>query len=369
MTAVAIRILLLTCLVLVPVGALAQDKKVALVVGMSAYEATTPLPNTVNDANGVAGALERLGFTVFPAIDETQAGLLGVMGDFSAALEGADAAVFFYAGHAIQIDGENYMLPVDINPESELTIRYGSVSLTDVLREVESRARVAVLVLDACRNNPFEDAIAAADPTRSLGTTRGLAPMQPSGNGAIIAYAAASGQVAADGAGSNSPYTEALLKEMEQPGVEVGLMFRRVAGRVIETTGGEQRPEVLIRLASEYYLAEVEAVPVQEVDEAAVAPVVPATEEPAPIDIVIADDFGLDEEPIEVAETEEVVYAREVVEATGDRPALWDYASTLVVSPPDIPGKAWVPPPSRPLASKRPFSSFQPPLGPSSPIR
>jgi hypothetical protein len=347
------RILLAVLLMLVPAAALAQGKKVALVVGNSAYQATVPLPNTLNDAQAVAESLARLGFDVHGAFDATQQQLLQTMGSFSKALEGADAAVVFYAGHGIQVDGENYMLPVDIQADSELSIRYGSLSLTDVMREVETRAKVAIVILDACRDNPFEAALAASDPTRSLGASRGLAPMTPTGNGAIVAYAAAAGQVASDGAGNHSPYTTALLEEMERPGVEVGLMFRRVAGKVIESTDGVQRPEVLIRLASEYYLSDV---PVAETTVVAEVPVVIAAPQPAPVDVVIVDDFGSGEE--EVTPTPDEAYAREVVEATGDRAALWDYTSMLVLTPPFVPAPGWEAPAPKPVVEYEPNSTY-----------
>ena len=172
-------------LLLFTVAASAQERKVALVIGNSAYAETVPLPNTVNDATAVAASLERLGFTVFSAYDTTQAELLAVISDFSKNLKGADAAVMFYAGHGVQFEQENYILPVDIVADSELSVRYGSVALGDLLRDIESKARVAIAIIDACRNNPYADQLAAADPTRAVGTSRGLARVGPSGNGSL----------------------------------------------------------------------------------------------------------------------------------------------------------------------------------------
>jgi hypothetical protein len=329
MTALAFRLLALFCLTLLPATALADTpKRVALVVGNSAYETTTTLPNTVNDATAVAASLERLGFTVFRAFDASQDALIDTLGEFSRALEGADSAVFFYAGHGMQIDGENYLLPVDIKLDNEVVFRNRALSLNDVLRDVESRARVAIVILDACRDNPFAAQLIESEPSRSASIGRGLAPMKPAGNGAIIAYAAASGQVASDGSGDHSPYTAALLAEMEQPGVEVGLMFRRVAGKVIDETGGIQRPEILVRLADEYYLRDVAPA------DAATVEVAQATPPPLP------------DVPVDVTPATPAVAAPAAEEArqavdTGTRAALWDYAATLVDSPLDPPAAPW----------------------------
>lgn len=355
MTGLASRVLACVLLLLLfPVAAgAAPSKKVAMVVGNSAYATLGTLPNTLNDAKAVAASLERIGFTVFPAYDMSQAALLDEFGKFSKALEGADAAVFYYAGHGIQIDSENYILPVDLKLENEMSVRYGALSLTDVLRDIESRSRVAIVILDACRDNPLADMLAAEDPSRSANVARGLAPMKPSGNGAIIAYAAAPGQVASDGADGHSPYTGALLEEMEKPGVEVGLLFRRVAGKVIDETGGIQRPEILVRLASEYYLSDLPPV-------AALPPpikVAEAASAAAPVDLV-------EVAPVAAPAAEGEV--RQTLEPE-NRAALWDYASTLVTSPYDPPSPEWVPPPGQEMDEIEPNSTFgtAQPIGPN----
>jgi uncharacterized caspase-like protein len=334
MTGLASRLLVcILLLVFSPVATQAATKKVAMVVGNGAYQSLGALPNTLNDATAIAASLERIGFTVFPAYDLTQAALLDEFAKFSRALEGADSAVFYYAGHGIQIDAENYILPVDLKLENEMSVRYGALSLTDVLRDIESRSRVSIVILDACRDNPLADILAAEDPSRSTSAARGLAPMKPSGNGTIIAYAAAPGQVASDGDDGHSPYTGALLSELERPGVEVGLLFRRVAGHVIDETGGIQRPEILVRLASEYYLSDLPPVPAVQPPPLPVAAV--ATPEPAPVDVAQV-------MPVAATTAED----RQVADAAGTRAALWDYASTLVVSPIDPPNVAWPAPDS-----------------------
>lgn len=342
----ALRAAFLAFLVLFSSIAAATDKKVAMVVGNSTYEAAGTLPNTLNDAKAVAAALERLGFLVLTAYDAPQAALLQKLDEFSTSLRDSDAAVFFYAGHGMQMGAENYILPVDIKVENELSVRYGALSLSDVLRDVESLSKVAIVILDACRDNPFAAQLAAADPSRSVAPTRGLARISPSGNGTIIAYAAAPGEVASDGAGEHSPYTAALLAEMEKPGVEVGLLFRRVAGRVIEETKGGQRPELLVRLASEYYLADVAPGPIS------VPPVhaAPVTPEPAPVDIAAIGTAGI----AQLAPDQRQAAG----EPAGDRAALWGYASSVLDSPFDVPAAAWTVPAGEEVAEFEPNNSF-----------
>ena len=239
------------CVAIAATAATADAKKrVALIVGNGAYVNAPTLPNPTNDAKAIAADLERLGFEVHLALDVTQQQGLDELDRFASALPGAEAAIFFYSGHGMQIDGSNFLLPVDVEATSERAVRYGSIDISEIVREMERNAEVAIVVLDACRDNPFAAQLQSAAPrSRALGApTRGLAVIKPSGNGTIIAYAAAAGAVASDGTSEHSPYTAALLEHMSAPNVEVGLMFRRVAGEVVEETDGTQTPEVLIRL-------------------------------------------------------------------------------------------------------------------------
>lgn len=339
----ALRAALFLFLVAIPSLVSAADKKVAMVVGNSVYETAATLPNTLNDAKAVAAALERLGFEVLTAYDMPQAALLQKLDEFSTALKDSDAAVFFYAGHGMQLDGENYLMPVDIKVENELSVRYGALALSDVLREVERLSKISIVIIDACRNNPFAAQLAAANPTRAVNVAQGLARLSPSGSGTIIAYAAAAGEVASDGAGEHSPYTAALLAEIEKPGVEVGLLFRRVGGRVMEATQGQQRPEIVVRLASEYYLSEMKAAPVN-----AAAPI-PQTPEPAPVDLAAT---GL----AAGADAPELRQATD--EPNADRAALWGYASSMLSSPFDTPSVPWTTPPRKEVADLEPNDSF-----------
>lgn len=229
-------------------------KRVAMVVGNAAYQNADPLANSINDAKDVAAALKRLGFDVTLVLDASLDDLLAGLDQFAAKLPGAEAALFYYSGHGMQIDGTNFLLPVDIEVSSARSIRYGAIDVAEVVQEMEREAEVSIVVLDACRDNPFLAKLSCTSGTRSLAADRGLAPIRSSGSGTIIAYAAEPGAVASDGTGDHSPYTGALLSNIEEPNVEVGLVFRRVAGSVVEATEGRQHPELLVRLTREYYL-------------------------------------------------------------------------------------------------------------------
>ena len=229
-----------------------EHKRVALVVGNSAYSGTAVLENPGNDATAVAKELAALDFDVNLVTDATSAETLRKVGEFSRSLNGAQVAVFYFAGHGIQVDGQSFLLPTDVSVENEWALKHSSLNVQDVLREMEARAEASIVILDACRNNPFADQLGTG--SRSAAVSRGLGLMNLGGKGAIVAYAAAPGQVASDGDGLHSPYTQALLQEIAAPGVEIGLMLRRVAGLVINSTNGQQRPELLVRLIDEVYL-------------------------------------------------------------------------------------------------------------------
>jgi hypothetical protein len=242
-------------------GAAEAGRRVALIIGNGAYGEAAALPNPPNDARAVGAAMERLGFEVHLAVDVTQAQMLAAVDAYAQALQGAEAALLFYAGHGVQLDGRNFMLPTDIKIENERSVRYGALDINEVVAEMERASPVNIILLDACRNNPFVEQLKRSLKTRSTSVATGLAPIKPQSSGTIIGFAAAAGEVAADGEGANSPYTTALLQEIEKPGVEVALALRRVAGHVIEETKGEQRPELLVRLVNEFYFKEAAPAP------------------------------------------------------------------------------------------------------------
>jgi hypothetical protein len=252
----------LLILLLAPLPAMAD--KVALVIGMGAYEHVIQLKNTINDARNVGAALEKVGFKVTYAIDSTQNELLDTMQTFSFEAETADIALIYYAGHGVEASGENYLIPVDANVKSNKDVQRVGVSLAQMLKVVESARKMRVVILDACRNNPFGDLIdttAKPDPaktgtndSRSTGVA-GLAPVNPD-LGTLVAFAAKEGQVALDGTGGDSPYATALMQHLGQPDLEISLMFRKVRDDVLKQTQNLQEPYTYGSLSgTPFYLA------------------------------------------------------------------------------------------------------------------
>ena len=345
--------LFLLCIGTASTTSISEAKRVALVVGNGAYANAPELPNPPNDASAVAAELEKLGFEVQLALDMTQQQGLEALDRFAAALPGAEAALFFYSGHGVQIDGTNFLLPVDVEATSERTIRYGSIDIAEVVRDMETNAEVAIVALDACRNNPFEAVLQQSQPQSraAAAPTRGLAVIKPSGNGTIISYAAAAGATASDGETEHSPYTTALLKHMSAPNVEVGLMFRRVAGDVVTMTNGEQQPEVLIRLTREFYMKEVAAA-VESVVVAQAEQVVATIETPP------APTTGSDAARNPVAPAYPQVEVAEPRSPARQGPYA-DLLARLDLDPPVYaPPAAWAPPPKGSYAEIEPNSSF-----------
>jgi uncharacterized caspase-like protein/peptidoglycan hydrolase-like protein with peptidoglycan-binding domain len=230
------------------------DRRIALVIGNGAYTQAAPLTNPANDARAVAAALERLGFEVVSGFDMSNADLRKAVRSFADKLVGADVALFFYAGHGLQVAGENYLIPVDAAIRSEADLDFNAVKMDLVSRQMDREAKVKIIMLDACRDNPFQKEL-----TRSMGKTRsatvkqGLAEISNAG-GTLIAFATDPGSVALDGDGKHSPFTTALLKHIETPGVEIGLIMRRVTKDVFELTGERQRPWTNASLTGELYL-------------------------------------------------------------------------------------------------------------------
>jgi hypothetical protein len=221
-------------------GEAAAERRVALVLGNSDYRFAPRLPNPTNDAKAMAESLRAAGFELIggaPQLDLDRAATERAIRNFGAKLVGADVGLFFYAGHGMQARGTNYLLPVSANLEKEADVRYELIDVAMVLDEMAlAESRLNIVILDACRNNPFGGrGMRAALP--------GLAQMQAPA-GTIIAYATQPGAVAADGAGSNSPYTEVLSKAMLKPGEAVFDIFNDVGIAVKRNSGGVQQPWV-----------------------------------------------------------------------------------------------------------------------------
>ena len=215
--------------------------RVALVIGNSAYAHAPALANPLNDAADVGAALGRLGFTVTRLGNTDQAALLRGLRAFRRKASAAEIAVVFYAGHGIEVNKQNFLVPVDARLQTDGDVEYETVPLDLVMGAVEGASEFRLVVLDACRENPFLRSMKREEgSTRSIG--RGLARAEPTGGGTLLAYSAKEGTVALDGRGRHSPYTKALLRYLEEPGLEVGLMFRKVRDAVLESTGGDQEP-------------------------------------------------------------------------------------------------------------------------------
>ncbi|MDE0390693.1 MAG: SUMF1/EgtB/PvdO family nonheme iron enzyme [Rhodospirillales bacterium] len=222
-------------------------QRVALVIGNASYAHAPSLANPLNDANDIGAALERLGFAVTRMDDADQVELRRGLQHFSLAASASEMAVVFYAGHGIEVDRRNFLIPVDARLLSDADVEFEAVPLDLLSRAVERAKGLRLIILDACRDNPFAVAMQRSGATRSIG--RGLGSVEPSGE-TLVAYAAKEGTVAADGEGRNSPYTSALLAHLEEPGLEVGLMFRKVRDAVLAATGGRQEPFVYGSLSS-----------------------------------------------------------------------------------------------------------------------
>ena len=223
------------------------EQRVALVIGNAQYAHAPRLANPLNDAADIGAALTRLGFAVTKLENANFTALRQGLLAFTKAASAAEVALVFYAGHGIEVDQRNFLVPVDARLTSDQDVEFETVPLELVTRSVARASGLRLVILDACRENPFAVSMQRAGATRAIG--RGLARVEPAGE-TLVAYAAKEGTVAADGDGRNSPYAEALLAHLEEPGLELGLMFRHVRDAVLASTGGRQEPFVYGSLSS-----------------------------------------------------------------------------------------------------------------------
>jgi hypothetical protein len=241
------------CLALFLPSEARADGRVALVIGNAAYANAPLLRNSRNDADDIADQLRRLGFDVVDGRDLDSRGMRGVLARFAQKLKGTEAALFYYSGHGLQIDGLNYLVPVDAQIDPDSIVTFELIKLEDVIEALGYSAGTRLLILDACRTNPFAKAVAQRSGNRGGEMTRGLARVDRT-QGMLVAYATQPNAVAADGTGRNSPFTKALVREMQEPGIEVGALFRRVAVSVNRDTRGQQTPELSVSLLGDFYL-------------------------------------------------------------------------------------------------------------------
>jgi Caspase domain len=218
-------------------------RRVALVIGNANYRAVPKLANPLNDARVVAAALRAASFTeVIEQYDLGVRELQRALSAFEGKATGADWAVVYYAGHGIEVDGRNFLIPIDAQLKRASDVEDETFALSRVMARVAVARKLQLVILDACRENPFAARmVRSGDTTRTVGT-RGLAPIDPEFPNLIVAYAARDGQVALDGQGYNSPYAKALAKYLREPGLELGIFFRRVRADVLAETSGKQRP-------------------------------------------------------------------------------------------------------------------------------
>lgn len=235
-------------------GAAAAEKRLALVIGNSAYVHAAPLANPLNDARTMTAALKATGFEVIEAIDADKLRLDGALRSFAAKLAGADVALFFYAGHGLQLGMQNYLVPVDAKLASERDLEFEAVRLDFVMRqmEIDREGKTSIVILDACRDNPLARNLARSMGTRSVGIGRGLAAAS-TGLGTFIAYATQPGNVALDGDGTNSPFTAALAKHMRVKNRNLAATMIEVRKDVVAATGGKQVPWDHSALTAEFY--------------------------------------------------------------------------------------------------------------------
>jgi hypothetical protein len=233
------------------------DKRVAFVVGNGTYRNVQPLPNPAIDARSMTKVLRNVGFEVVEGSNLTRDKMTERLLEFGKKAQGADVALFFYAGHGIAINGTNYLLPVDADLKSEMDVKLGSAINIDVtLDQTMSDAKVKLVFLDACRDNPFAAKIrsASAAATRSVNVQTGLAEMK-SGEGTLIAFATGPGQTALDGQeGTNSPFTRALMANIASPGIEIQQAMTKVRAQVNEETNKGQLPWGHTNLIGSVYL-------------------------------------------------------------------------------------------------------------------
>lgn len=254
---------------------MADNGKIALVIGNGAYAYASTLANPANDARDIAATLARIGFRgiafddassrkiankeIAPLLDLDYAGLRRALAAFARAAEDADQAVLYYAGHGIEVSGQNYLIPVDARLEHVKDVEFETSSMMQVLNAVggEAASGLRLIILDACRDNPFRSRLFA---TRDA--SRGLRAVEP-GRNILVAYAAKHGTVALDGDGGNSPYARALIQHLEEPGLEIVDLFREVKDAVLESTGHRQEPYLYGSLGRrrEYFVTPPAAAP------------------------------------------------------------------------------------------------------------
>lgn len=233
------------------------ERRVALVLGNSSYATMPPLRNASGDARAIATQLESLGFEVVSGYDLSKSETQATIARFAKVVRGADVALFFYAGHGLQVSGVNYLLPTDAVLEDDTSLDFDAVSLNFVLRQLSRDTKVRLVFLDACRDNPL---LFSGDEPR-FQAIKGLAEVhfEDAGNGTLVVFATSPNEVAYDGSGEHSPFTAALLEHLDDENVQLTTVMTRITGAVYRNTAGRQRPWVNASLIDEVILNRVTA--------------------------------------------------------------------------------------------------------------
>lgn len=232
----------------------AAEKRVALVIGNAAYEAAAPLANPANDAQDMAASLTALGFGVILGLDLDKPKFDAKLREFARELEDADTGLLYYAGHGLQVGGQNYLIPVDAKLARERDLAFEAISLDLVLRqmELERETKTNIVFLDACRDNPLARNLARSMGTRSSAVASGLAQVR-TGVGTFISYSTQPGNVALDGKERNSPYTASLSRHVKAPGASLNSIMINVRRDVLSATAGKQVPWDHSALTGDFY--------------------------------------------------------------------------------------------------------------------
>lgn len=252
------KIGLAVAVLLLALTAASAERRVALVLGNSQYQHAPALLNPVRDAQAISARLKELGFEVVSGFDLTKLQTQETIAQFAKQVRGADIALFFYAGHGLQVSGSNYLLPVDAALEDETSLDFEAVQVDFILRQMSRETSVRLVFLDACRDNPLAEVLAKAG---GLGRVdSGLAEIQieNAGAGTLVAFATSPNEVAYDGSGENSPFSSALLHHIGEANISITEAMNRVTGDVFKATSGRQRPWINVSLTTEVVLNKID---------------------------------------------------------------------------------------------------------------
>jgi uncharacterized caspase-like protein len=227
------------------------QERIALVIGNGAYKNVPPLANPANDAKEIGRALNDIGFKVAQGTDLNRSKMETMIREFLRDAANAKVTLFFYAGHGMQVGGRNYLIPTDADVQVSSDLEFSAIELDKIINHLSDSSRANIVIMDACRNNPLSLNLAG----RSAVVGRGLAPYSTLGAGTLIAFATAPGKIAADGSGANSPFTQALVRHLRTPGLEVRQMLTRVRNDVATATDDRQIPWDNSSLRGDVYLA------------------------------------------------------------------------------------------------------------------